>query len=285
MIRLALSAALVAGPLATPAQPPAPAPAPARAAAPAVWGVDWGQFYCSMIRRPEPGRPYATAFVMTPGGTSADVALVPERGHRPPRDVDTLVLLPGGAPMHVTSSEDMRGDDRMILVTYDGLPPGFRDALAGATALELRRGDRVQARVLLDGIRSALAAVRRCSTTVAREWGLDETALAALSRQPHTTNNLGLTSDDYPEAALREATQGKVTVVVGINAAGRATECRTVASSGSPTIDSAACRGAMERAVFEPALDAAGHPVAVRTTYTVHFRLPEDRFTTGTRMN
>src|SRR4051812_12804226 len=98
-LALAMLTSPIAAPPAAAAQPPAPAPVQPRASpvSPA-WAVDWGQYYCSMIRKPGPGRPFATAFVMTPGGSSTGVTLVPEPGQRAPGDVDTLVLLPGGAP-------------------------------------------------------------------------------------------------------------------------------------------------------------------------------------------
>jgi TonB family protein len=274
-LSLALAAALVASPIAAAAQqqPPAPA-APARP--PGPWQVDWGQYYCSMIRRSEPGRPFHTAFVMTPGGTATGVTLVPEAGQQAPGDVDTLVLLPGGAPMHVSSNDDRRRERRITLIRYYGLPPGFRDALSGARELQLRHGDQVRATVPLGGIGNALASLRQCSATVSREWGLDEAALAALSRRPTTTNALGLEVNDYPEAALRTATQGQVTARVGVSAEGRATECAIVASSGSPAIDNTVCHVAMTRGRYDPALDAAGRPVAMRSTFTATFRLPED---------
>jgi TonB family protein len=270
---LAFAAALLAQPLAALAQPPRATPAPAPAFRP--WQVDWGNYYCSLIRKAEPGRPFATAFVMTPGGFRTGLTLVPQPGQQAPGDVDTIVLMPGGAPIHVTASDDRRRNQPILLVHFRGLPEGFREALAGATELQLRAGDRLRARVPLDGVRGGLAALRECSSTVAREWGLDEAALAALSRRPDTTNALGLTTDDYPALALRTATQGQVTVVIGVSAEGRATECRPVASSGSPEIDSTACRVAMARGSFTPALDAAGRPVAARTTFTAYFHLPD----------
>lgn len=273
-LRLALAAALLAAPLAAIAQPPA-GPAPA---APAFrpWQVDWGQYYCSMIRKAEPGRPFATAFVTSPGGTGATIRLIPERGQQAPGGVDNVVLMPAGSPLHV-SSDAVRYEQRNITVDrIYGLPPGFREALASATELQLRSGDRLRARVPLDGIRNALAALRQCHVEVAREWGIDETALAALSRQPtQRDNNFGLTSNDYPPQALRQATQGHVIMRLAVSAEGGVTACAIVATSGSPEIDSTACRLALQRGRFNPALDAAGQPVAVAIPFTIFFRLPD----------
>jgi TonB family protein len=273
MIRLrsALAAALLAAPFAATAQPPA-APAPAPAVRP--WQVDWGQYYCSMIRKPAPGRPFFTAFIMTPGGTGVGMRLVPEAGQGAPADVDTVVLMPAGTPFHVSNEADRR--ERITVRLIYGLPTGFREMLGTATELQLRAGEQIRARVPLDGVRNALAALRQCSSEVSREWGIDEAALAALSRRPNSTNMLGLEARDYPEAALRTATQGRVIMVIGVSPEGRAAECRTVASSGSPVIDSTACRVAMARGRYEPALDAGGRPVAARATFTATFRLPED---------
>jgi TonB family protein len=273
---IALVAALLAAPFAVARQPArAPAPAPA---APAFrpWQVDWGQYYCSMIRKAEPGRPFATAFITSPGGTGTTIRLVPERGQRAPGNIDTVVLMPAGSPIHVTSN-DIRYQQRDItLVRIYGLPPAFREALAGASELQLRNGERLQARVPLDGIRDALAALRQCHVEVAREWGIDTAALAALSRQPtQSENNFGLTPNDYPPQALRQATQGHVIMRLTVSAEGRVTACAIVATSGSPEIDSTACRISLQRGRFNPALDAAGGPVAIAIPFTIFFTLPD----------
>jgi TonB family protein len=271
----ALAAALLSAPIAGPApaqQPPA-RPSPAPAARP--WQVDWGQYYCSLIRKPETGRPFATAFITTPGGTGTSIRLVPEAGQQAPGGIDSIVLMPAGTRVPVYSSDQLQRE-HMVVRSISDLPPTFREMLGAATELQLRTGARIRARVPLDGMPGALAALRQCSSAVSREWGIDEAALAALSRRPRSTNLLGLSWQDYPAAALRRATEGHVIARISVDARGHATECATVASSGSPEIDSTVCRVAMTRGRFEAALDAAGRPVAARTTFTAFFRLPQD---------
>ncbi|HTU11178.1 MAG TPA: energy transducer TonB [Allosphingosinicella sp.] len=291
--RTALAAALLAalaggqaiGQATTPsASPPAPAPAspapaspaPASAPAPAArpWQVDWGQYYCSLIRKPGEGRPFATAFVATPGNESMSIRLVGERGADLPTGLNNIVLLPAGTTFPVEVNVADRRETAMR--SLYGLPAEFWPQLMNSAELLLQSGDRIRARVPLDGIRGARAAHRQCTGEVSREWGIDEAALAALRRRPRTTNFLGLRPEDYPAAALRRATQGRVIVRIGVGADGRATDCATVATSGSPEIDATACRVAMSRGRFEAGLDAAGQPVATRAVYTATFYLPAE---------
>ena len=226
-----------------------------------------------MIRKAEPGRPFATAFITSPTGTGTSISLVPETGQQAPGDVDTIALMPAGPSFHVTHRDDPR--ERIILRRLYGLPQDFRDRLAVSTEMQLRSGAQVRARVPLDGVRAAFAALRQCHSEVARDWGIDPAALAALSRRPTTTNTYGITPDDYPARALREATQGHVIMRIAVSPEGRATACAIVATSGSPEIDHVACSVALQRGRFQPPLDAAGQPVAIQDIFTIFFRLPD----------
>lgn len=67
--------------------------------------------------------------------------------------------------------------------------------------------------------------------------------------------------DNYPAAALRAEKEGRVGVRVGIGPDGRVTDCSVTSSSGTPELDTAACRGMQSYARFDPALDDAGNPV------------------------
>lgn len=249
-----------------------PSPPPQQSPAARPWQVDWGQYYCSLIRKPGEDRPFSTAFVETPGSAYMNIRLVAEAGAELPNRLDSIVLLPSGRSLPVESvSSDGR---RVAMRSIYGLPEDFRELLMAASALQLRSGDRVQAVVPLEGIRGAMTAQRRCTSEVAREWGIDEAALAALGRRARTTNHLGLRPEDYPAAAVRRATQGRVIMRITVSAGGRATACAPVATSGSPEIDSTACRVAMARGRFEPGLDAAGRPVETREVYTATFFMP-----------
>jgi hypothetical protein len=267
-LQLALVAAFAAAPLAAAAQQP-PA-VPATPASPPPWQVDYGQYYCSMIRKAEPGRPFATAFVTIPGASRMHIVLVPDVNRAAPANVSDVVLMPAGTSFHIS-----RGFERTRLATLQhltDLPADFADRLAGAEALELRSGGRVRARIPLAGVRDALAIQRRCLSEVGREWQVDEAALAALSRRPEGNNGLGFTGNDFPPELISSASQAHLVLRIDISADGRATACAPVAGTGSAAIDRRACAVALERARFTPALDAAGTPVASRAVFMVSFR-------------
>jgi TonB family protein len=267
--RFALAAALAAGPAL--AQPPL---LPALAPAVRPWQVDWGDQYCSLVRMPEADRPFALAVRARPGHAFMRIMLVmTEPDAAQIEGVDTILLLPAGTSIRVTTDRDSEIQRPRARYLF-GLPEDFAAQLGNATELQLRTGDRIRARVPLNHIRAGLNAQRRCLREVAQEWGVDEAALAALSRRPRSTNDLGLTIHDYPSEAIRRASQGDVTVRITVGAEGRATDCATVATSGNLEIDRTVCRVALGRGRFEPALDANGRPVAIRALFAVGFYLP-----------
>jgi TonB family protein len=272
--RIALAAALLAAPFAAAGQAPATPAAPAtpRAAAPPLWQVDWGPYFCSLIRLPGEGRPYAAAFLTVPGSDSTQLLLIPQQGMNLPASVTALVLQPGGRRFPVVGRIEPRGDVQAL--SLGGLPYEFRGMLEGATELQVIAGVALRLRIPVDRARAAVAEHRRCTAGIAREWQLDEAALAALQRRPEGLDNMGFRSDDYPRAALRAATQGRVIARVTVNAAGRATDCAVVATSGNAEIDASTCRGMLTRAHFRPALDAAGQPVPIAAVFTVTWRIP-----------
>jgi protein TonB len=73
----------------------------------------------------------------------------------------------------------------------------------------------------------------------------------------------GITNRDYPEEVSRYWPRGgAVFVAVRVLPNGRATECKINRSIGVPAIDQWTCRLVEQRAVFRPATDASGRPVA-----------------------
>jgi TonB family protein len=75
-----------------------------------------------------------------------------------------------------------------------------------------------------------------------------------------------VTSDDYPNAALRNEEQGTVALALDVDPKGNVSSCTVTGSSGSDSLDTSTCRLMIERAHFTPAHDRRGR--AVRDTYT-----------------
>jgi protein TonB len=73
----------------------------------------------------------------------------------------------------------------------------------------------------------------------------------------------GITGRDYPDEVSRYWPRGgAVFVAVRVLPNGRATDCKINRSIGIPAIDQWTCKLVEERAVFRPATDASGRPVA-----------------------
>jgi len=73
----------------------------------------------------------------------------------------------------------------------------------------------------------------------------------------------GITNRDYPDVVARFWPRGgAVFIAVRVLPNGRATDCKINRSIGIPAIDQWTCKLVEERAVFRPATDVSGRPVA-----------------------
>ncbi|MEL6238196.1 MAG: energy transducer TonB [Pseudomonadota bacterium] len=79
--------------------------------------------------------------------------------------------------------------------------------------------------------------------------------------------------ENYPSRALREEVEGNVGVRVTIGPNGRVSGCSVTRSSGSSSLDDAACKGMSRYARFNEALDDAGNPTTGTYSTVIVYRL------------
>lgn len=83
-------------------------------------------------------------------------------------------------------------------------------------------------------------------------------------------------SDDYPQAAMRNGEEGTVNTRLEIGTDGKVARCVIVQSSGSDTLDQTTCRIFQNRVQMQPAQDQDGNPTTDTVNQRVTWRLPED---------
>lgn len=84
-----------------------------------------------------------------------------------------------------------------------------------------------------------------------------------------------VTTNDYPTDAIRRDEQGVTGVRLTIGADGNVRDCAVTRSSGSASLDAAACAKMSQRARFKPATDANGDAVAGTWNSAVQWVLPD----------
>jgi len=84
-----------------------------------------------------------------------------------------------------------------------------------------------------------------------------------------------VTSDDYPDSALRKGAEGRTGIAWDINVEGRVENCRVTSSSGNSDLDQAACRAITRRGRYKPALDQNGSPLRSSQSRTVVWKIPQ----------
>jgi protein TonB len=98
---------------------------------------------------------------------------------------------------------------------------------------------------------------------------------AKVTRAASARGNLqGLISgDDYPDSAIRNNEEGRVTVSLSIGTDGRVNGCSVVSSSGHSDLDNTTCRILTSRARFTPAKLSNGQPTTDTFTQSIVWRL------------
>ena len=85
-----------------------------------------------------------------------------------------------------------------------------------------------------------------------------------------------VTNDDYPPSAKRNEESGTTGVRVEVGTDGKPTGCSVTSSSGSGTLDDAACRLLMRRAKFTVAKDADGNALPFSWNSRFTWRLEDN---------
>lgn len=72
---------------------------------------------------------------------------------------------------------------------------------------------------------------------------------------------LWITLGDYPYDAFASGKDGAVMIEIIVDETGHAARCRVMRSSGTESLDRAACAAIARRGLWEPSLDDAGRPI------------------------
>jgi TonB family protein len=251
--------------------------APARAQGPAapepLWQVDHGEVYCTLGRNYGPD---ATSFAIraVPGTSITELLLTNPRWRETPMYAGQrgrIVLTPGAEPIESTALTTRLADGGRVLAFFY-LGGEFVDRFAQATQLRVLRGDRTMIALDYPQARQVVAAFRECLSRTLRDWGIDAAAQARFRSLPRLANR-PFSDSDYPGAALRADMQGVAIARVTIGTDGRASECRIVRSTGSPSLDARTCEVFERDGRFTPAVGPDGQPVAAGMVVRTLWRL------------
>lgn len=111
----------------------------------------------------------------------------------------------------------------------------------------------------------SMEAMRKCMDELLTHWGIDAVAHRSLSRRVGAKDQQAwakIIQDKYPGKMLAREMSGIVRVRVMVGPDGRPTSCHMQVPSQDPSFETTACAGLMKASRFEPALDAAGKPIA-----------------------
>lgn len=193
-------------------------------------------------------------------------------------------------------STDQRGGDASVTIGENGQPlkagyisvplPGQRRltrltvssdvmaALPTASLVTVKAGKMVWF-VRLGPTDKALRALDGCQRDLLRSWGVDP-ALVTEELAPRMAASAAryFGPDAYPPEAQRAGVHGRVVTVLGVDAAGRVSDCRVVATAGD-VLNAATCLAA-RRIRFTPGHDAAGKAAASIYVLPVRWVLPRD---------
>jgi TonB family protein len=110
-----------------------------------------------------------------------------------------------------------------------------------------------------------MVAMRACIDELLTHWGIDVEAHRTLSR-PVTPKLMHRwvrrVQEQYPVQMLHQRRGGYIHIRLMIAADGKPTSCNVQIEASHPAFQQAACDTLMRHAQFDPALDAAGQPIA-----------------------
>ncbi|MGN3974847.1 TonB family protein [Tsuneonella sp. SYSU-LHT278] len=132
------------------------------------------------------------------------------------------------------------------------------------TGFEMHSGMKRSFVLQTGALDEAFAALDTCIDDLVGSWGYDPVQVQSLTRGPEPKTNPGswMNPADYPQGLSRQGVGGIVRFRLDVDDQGKPARCVVQAAFTDPAFEEAACKILMEKARFDPALDAQGNPVA-----------------------
>lgn len=128
--------------------------------------------------------------------------------------------------------------------------------------VSLRSGGE-EVRLESGSLRNGFKLLNQCTQNLVASWGLDLEKHLSATRMPHWVNETQLASrftSYIPFQKIGRDQRGIVRIRLFISDAGKVTDCAIIEAPDVAVLERPICK-AMERARFEPALDAVGKPM------------------------
>jgi hypothetical protein len=250
----------------------------AAAGAPPVdpgWAVNGSGSRCALSRSADAQTLMLRTF---PGTGDYDLILVAPalaklfQGPRP--KPFSLVFAPAGTVFHRIGAPLPLKADPGVAVAFNGLQRDTLDDMAKATALAVDVDRTEIATFPLPLADKAVAALAYCEQAKLEEWGADTAGFAPGASQAKPVGNpaMWLTAKDLGKAGKGNA--GFAALRLAIAPDGSISGC-TPLETNNPALDTLACPALTPRARYEPARDAAGHPVKSVVIYIASWPCPD----------
>jgi len=175
-----------------------------------------------------------------------------------------IVLLPSGKSFTRKSGMWIPGG-----YAITGLPDDFLSELAQSTGLIINVDGKKKFEYRFGAPGEGVRTLEYCHDLLLRSWGIDQTRARSLKTPaiPMDEGRPWVRDEEFGAISTEAmARYGGGTTVISytVQTDGRVADCRTVVSSGLPTLDAFACSSVSKRGRFEPAINSAGEPVTQR---------------------
>lgn len=171
-------------------------------------------------------------------------------------------------------AETIPSPDSERIVT--GLPHLDTDSAKEIEFVSLRQTKGGEVRLISGPLDDAFAVLNQCTADLVSVWGLNVEQQRAASKRPRWIDPEKVTKkilDSYPSSAVRQGEQGLLRMRLMVNEVGGVESCLIISATKTKKLDGPPCR-IMQKAQFEPALDAEGKPMRsfflTAITYTLN---------------
>jgi len=180
------------------------------------------------------------------------------------------VLMMYGVTVTPPEPDQQRGEDAPpIELDFD------RDVAASITTLRMRTSIVEPLNLELGSLDEPLTFLDQCGLKISALLSEAGRALTGEATPPIPIESARdwIRDGDYPNYLVAAQMQGRLTIRLTVNSAGRPSSCFVTQSNKPQLFDDVVCLNLMKRAEFEPARNANGEPVASYYFTSVTFRM------------